>query len=194
MNFIDKEYRVADKQKGNCMKFFDLFKSGDKTVLSNAAMDGSRPALTVGQAEKLLGDKIDHMVMYNMKTLKPLKDTYNEQKVIYGGHVSAYATTLKDMCAHSIIFKNKKPMWIVAKTVSAWEDKDYHLLKSNTKYDEYGCLIIGNAIFYDFKQKKYITLYPNGDWVRVDKTYRSYNAARESILNTFVTLCSTYVK
>ena len=176
------------------MKVFDLFRTGDKTVLSNAAMDGSRPVLTVGQAEKLLGDKIERMVMYNMKTLKPLKDTYNEQKVIYGGHVSGYAAALKDMCAHSLVFKNKKPMWIVAKTVSEWEDKEYHLLKSNVKYDDRGCLTIGNVIFYDFKQKKYITLYPNGDWVRVDKTYRSCKAARESIFNTFVTLCSNYVK
>ena len=64
------------------MKFFDLFRTGDKTVLSNASTDGSRPVLTVGQAEKLLGDKIEHMVMYNMKTLKPLKDTYNKQKII----------------------------------------------------------------------------------------------------------------
>ena len=56
------------------MKFFDLFRTGNKTVLSNAAMDGSRPELTVGQAEKLLGDKLDYMVMYNMKTLKPLKN------------------------------------------------------------------------------------------------------------------------
>ena len=135
------------------MKFFDLFRTGNKTVLSNAAMDGSRPELTVGMAEKLLGDKLDYMVMYNMKTLKPLKNTYNEQKVIYGGYVSAYATTLKDMCAHSIIFKNKKPMWIVAKTVSAWEDKEYHLLKSNTKYDEYGCSFFDELYYLNKKYK-----------------------------------------
>lgn len=36
---------------------------------------------------------------------------------------------------------------------------------------------------------KFFDLFKTGD-----KTYRSYDAARESIFNTFVTLCSNYVK
>lgn len=176
------------------MKFFDLFKSGDKTVLSNATMDGSRPALTVGQAEKLLGDKIDHMVMYDLETYKPLKSVYNDQKVICDYDVNYHANALKDMCAHSIVFKNKKPMWVAAKSVSSWEDKGFYLLKSKTKYNACGLLIVGNVIFYDMKQKKYTTLYPNGDWVRVGAKDSYRSASKESILNTLVTLCLSYVK
>jgi hypothetical protein len=174
------------------MKFFDLFRTGNKTVLSNAAIDGSRPVLTVGQAEKLLGDKIEHMVMYNMKTLKPLKDTYNEQKVIYGGQVSYLAASFKDMYAQ-YVSRDKKPMWVAIKSVSAWDDKGYDLLKPAPGYDSFGRLIIGNVIFYDFKQKKYTTLYPNGSWIRVCvKGHR--DAAKESILNTLDMLCRYYTR
>lgn len=174
------------------MKFFDLFRTGNKTVLSNAAIDGSRPVLTVGQAEKLLGDKIEHMVMYNMKTLKPLKDTYNEQKVIYGGQVSYLAASFKDMYAQ-YVSRDKKPMWVAIKSVSAWDDKGYDLLKPAPGYDSFGRLIIGNVIFYDFKQKKYTTLYPNGSWIRVCvKGHR--DAVKESILNTLDMLCRYYTR
>lgn len=170
------------------MKFFDLFRTGDKTVLSNAAMDGSRPALTVGMAEKLLGDKIEHMVMYNMKTLKPLKDTYNEQKVFYGGQVSYLAASFKDMYAQHVSH-DKKPMWVAIKSVSSWDDKESDLLKSTTQYDYLGRLIIANVIFYDFKQKKYTTLYPNGSWIRVGR--KSY---KESLLDTLDVLCRNYTR
>ena len=164
------------------MKFFDLFRTGNKTVLSNAAMDGSRPELTVGMAEKLLGDKLDYMVMYNMKTLKPLKNEYNTHKVIYGGQVSYLAASFKDMYAQ-YVSRDKKPMWVAIKSVSAWDDKGYDLLNPAPGYDSFGRLIIGNVIFYDFKQKKYTTLYPNGSWIRVCvKGHR--DAAKESILNT----------
>ena len=176
------------------MKFFDLFRTGEKIVLSDAAMDGSRPVLTVGQAEKLLGDKIDHMVLYDLETCKPLKSVYNDQKVIYDYDVSYCANALKDMYAHSIGFKNKKPMWVAAKSVASWEGNGYHLLKSKTKYNACGLLIVGNVIFYDMKQKKYTTLYQNGDWIRVGvkDSYRA--ASKESILNTFVTLCTNYIR
>ena len=168
------------------MNFFDLFRTGNKTVLSNASTDGSRPALTVGMAEKLLGDKLDYMVMYNMKTLKPLKDTYNEQKVIYGGQVSYLAKSFKDMYAR-YISTDKKPMWVAIKSVSSWDDKGYDLLKSTTQYDYLGRLIIANVIFYDMKQKKYTTLYPNGSWIRVGR-----KAYKESLLNTLDVLCRNY--
>jgi hypothetical protein len=170
------------------MKFFDLFRTGDKTVLSNAAMDGSRPALTVGMAEKLLGDKLDYMVMYNMKTLKPLKDIYNKQKIIYGGQVSYLAASFKDMYAQHVSH-DKKPMWIAIKSVSAWDDRGYDLLKPAIQYDCFGRLIIANVIFYDAKQKKYTTLYPNGSWIRVGR-----NAYKESILNTLDVLCRNYTR
>lgn len=174
------------------MKFFDLFRTGDKTVLSNAAMDGSRPELTVGMAEKLLGDKLDYMVMYNMKTLKPLKDTYNEQKVIYGGQVSYLAKSFEDLYAQ-YVSRDKKPMWVAIKSVSSWDDKGYDLLKPAPGYDSFGRLIIGNVIFYDVKQKKYTTLYPNGSWIRVCvKGHR--DAAKESILNTLDMLCRYYTR
>lgn len=174
------------------MKFFDLFRTGNKTVLSNAAMDGSRPELTVGMAEKLLGDKLDYMVMYNMKTLKPLKNEYNTHKVIYGGQVSYLATSFKDMYAQ-YVGRDKKPMWVAIKSVSAWDDKGYDLLKPAPGYDSFGRLIIGNVIFYDFKQKKYTTLYPNGSWIRVCvKGHR--DAAKESILNTLDMLCRYYTR
>ncbi len=168
------------------MKFFDLFRTGDKTVLSNAAMDGSRPALTVGMAEKLLGDKLDYMVMYNMKTLKPLKNEYNTQKVIYGGQVSYLAKSFKDLYAQ-YVSTDKKPMWVAIKSVSAWDDKGYDLLNPAPKYDSFGRLIIGNVIFYDMKQKKYTTLYPNGSWIRVGR-----KAYKESLLNTLDVLCRNY--
>lgn len=174
------------------MKFFDLFRTGNKTVLSNAAMDGSRPALTVGMAEKLLGDKIEHMVMYNMKTLKPLKNEYNTHKVIYGGQVSYLAMSFKDMYAQHVS-TDKKPMWVAIKSVSAWDDKGYDLLKSTTQYDYLGRLIIANVIFYDFKQKKYTTLYPNGSWVRVGRK-DCRTAVKESLLNTFDVLCRNYTR
>ncbi len=174
------------------MNFFDLFRTGNKTVLSNAAMDGSRPELTVGQAEKLLGDKIEHMVMYNMKTLKPLKDTYNEQKVIYGGQVSYLAKSFKDLYAQ-YVSADKKPMWVAIKSVSAWDDKGYDLLNPAPKYNSFGRLIIGNVIFYDFKQKKYTTLYPNGSWVRVGRK-DCRTAVKESLLNTFDVLCRNYTR
>lgn len=170
------------------MKFFDLFRTGDKTVLSNAAMDGSRPALTVGMAEKLLGDKLDYMVMYNMKTLKPLKDIYNKQKIIYGGQVSYLAASFKDMYAQHVSH-DKKPMWVAIKSVSAWDDKGYDLLKPAIQYDCFGRLIIANVIFYDAKQKKYTTLYPNGSWIRVGR-----NAYKESLLNTLDVLCRNYTR
>ena len=174
------------------MKFFDLFRTGNKTVLSNAAMDGSRPELTVGMAEKLLGDKLDYMVMYNMKTLKPLKNEYNTQKVIYGGQVSYLAASFKDMYAQHVSH-DKKPMWVAIKSVSAWDDKGYDLLNPAPGYDSFGRLIIGNVIFYDFKQKKYTTLYPNGSWIRVcAKGHR--DAAKESILNTLDMLCRYYTR
>lgn len=174
------------------MKFFDLFRTGNKTVLSNAAMDGSRPELTVGMAEKLLGDKLDYMVMYNMKTLKPLKDTYNEQKVIYGGQVSYLAKSFEDLYAQ-YVSRDKKPMWVAIKSVSAWDDKGYDLLKPAPGYDSFGRLIIGNVIFYDFKQKKYTTLYPNGSWVRVGRK-DCRTAVKESLLNTFDVLCRNYTR
>ena len=174
------------------MKFFDLFRTGNKTVLSNAAMDGSRPELTVGMAEKLLGDKLDYMVMYNMKTLKPLKDTYNEQKVIYGGQVSYLAKSFEDMYAQ-YVSRDKKPMWVAIKSVSAWDDKGYDLLNPAPKYDYLGRLIIANVIFYDFKQKKYTTLYPNGSWVRVGRK-DCRTAVKESLLNTFDVLCRYYTR
>ena len=174
------------------MKFFDLFRTGNKTVLSNAAMDGSRPELTVGMAEKLLGDKLDYMVMYNMKTLKPLKNEYNTHKVIYGGQVSYLAASFKDMYAQ-YVSRDKKPMWVAIKSVSAWDDKGYDLLNPAPGYDSFGRLIIGNVIFYDFKQKKYTTLYPNGSWIRVCvKGHR--DAAKESILNTLDMLCRYYTR
>lgn len=174
------------------MKFFDLFRTGNKTVLSNAAMDGSRPELTVGMAEKLLGDKLDYMVMYNMKTLKPLKDTYNEQKVIYGGQVSYLAKSFEDLYAQ-YVSADKKPMWVAIKSVSAWDDKGYDLLKPAPGYDSFGRLIIGNVIFYDFKQKKYTTLYPNGSWIRVGRK-DCRTAVKESLLNTFDVLCRNYTR
>ena len=170
------------------MKFFDLFRTGNKTVLSNAAMDGSRPVLTVGMAEKLLGDKIEHMVMYNIKTLKPLKDTYNEQKIIYGGQVSYLAKSFKDLYAR-YVSTDKKPMWVAIKSVSSWDDKVYDLLNPAPEYDNFGRLIIANVIFYDMKQKKYITLYPNGSWVRVGR-----KAYKESLLNTLDVLCRNYTR
>jgi hypothetical protein len=174
------------------MKFFDLFRTGNKTVLSNAAMDGSRPELTVGMAEKLLGDKLDYMVMYNMKTLKPLRNEYNTHKVIYGGQVSYLAASFKDMYAQ-YVSRDKKPMWVAIKSVSAWDDKGYDLLNPAPGYDSFGRLIIGNVIFYDFKQKKYTTLYPNGSWIRVCvKGHR--DAAKESILNTLDMLCRYYTR
>ncbi len=172
------------------MKFFDLFRTGDKTVLSNASTDGSRPVLTVGQAEKLLGDKIEHMVMYNMKTLKPLKDTYNKKKIIYGRHVSRYAENFINVCRENPKFKNKKTMWVVAKTVGHWFDNSGDLLKTVPPYEEYGIFIIGNVIFYDTKQKKYTTLYPNGEWFNVSRKNCYIAAAEESIHNTLVELCS----
>jgi hypothetical protein len=174
------------------MKFFDLFRTGNKTVLSNAAMDGSRPELTVGMAEKLLGDKLDYMVMYNMKTLKPLRNEYNTHKVIYGGQVSYLAASFKDMYAQ-YVSRDKKPMWVAIKSVSAWDDKGYDLLNPAPGYDSFGRLIIGNVIFYDFKQKKYTTLYQNGSWIRVCvKGHR--DAAKESILNTLDVLCRYYTR
>jgi hypothetical protein len=155
-------------------------------------MDGSRPELTVGMAEKLLGDKLDYMVMYNMKTLKPLKNEYNTHKVIYGGQVSYLAASFKDMYAQ-YVSRDKKPMWVAIKSVSAWDDKGYDLLNPAPGYDSFGRLIIGNVIFYDFKQKKYTTLYPNGSWIRVCvKGHR--DAAKESILNTLDMLCRYYTR
>ena len=174
------------------MKFFDLFRTGNKAVLSNAAMDGSRPELTVGMAEKLLGDKLDYMVMYNMKTLKPLKNEYNTHKVIYGGQVSYLAASFKDMYAQ-YVSRDKKPMWVAIKSVSAWDDKGYDLLNPAPGYDSFGRLIIGNVIFYDFKQKKYTTLYPNGSWIRVC-VKGNRDAAKESILNTLDMLCRYYTR
>ena len=80
------------------MKFFDLFRTSNKIVLSNAAADGSRPELTVRMAEKLLGEKVQNMAMYNFKTLKPLKDTYNDQKLIYGRHKAEIDVFLELSC------------------------------------------------------------------------------------------------
>ena len=175
------------------MKFFDLFRTGNKTVLSNAAMDGSRPELTVGTAEKLLGDKLDYMVMYNMKTYKPLKDIYNKQKIIYGGQVTYRAANFKDMYAQ-YVSRDKKPMWVAIKSVSTWEDNGYDLYKTAPEYDMFGRLIIANVIFYDFKQKKYTTLYPNGSWIRVGAKKYYWTAVEESILNTLSVLCRCYIR
>lgn len=170
------------------MKFFDLFRTNNKVVLSNAAADGSRPALTVRQAEKLLGEKIDYMVMYNMNTFCPLKDTYNSQRIIYGGRVSERARGIKDMYAQSKTFGHRKPMWVVAKSVSTYFDKG-DLFDSVPPYDEYGRLIIGNVIFYDTKLQKYKTLYPNGAWFRVGIKSCASAAAEEAICNTLAELC-----
>ena len=121
-----------------------------------------------------------------MKTLKPLKNEYNTQKVIYGGQVSYLAKSFKDLYAQ-YVSTDKKPMWVAIKSVSAWDDKGYDLLNPAPKYDSFGRLIIGNVIFYDMKQKKYTTLYPNGSWIRVGR-----KVYKESLLNTLDVLCRNY--
>lgn len=165
------------------MKFFDLFRTNNKIVLSNVAADGSRPELTVRMAEKLLGEKVQNMAMYNLKTLKPLKDTYNDQKLIYGRHVSRHAENFIKVCQENPKFKNKKPMWVVAKTVSHWFDKSGDLMNPVPEYVDCGCLVIANVIFYDMKQKKYTPLYSDGSWFRVGAKHCYVAAAEESICN-----------
>ncbi len=165
------------------MKFFDLFRTNNKIVLSNAAADGSRPELTVRMAEKLLGEKVQNMAMYNLKTLKPLKDTYNDQKLIYGRHVSRHAKNFIKVCQENPKFKNKKPMWVVAKTVSHWFDKSGDLMKPVPEYVDCGRLVVANVIFYDMKQKKYTPLYSDGSWFRVGAKHCYTVAAEESIYN-----------
>lgn len=176
------------------MKFFDLFKTGNKTVLSNAAADGSRPELTVHMAEKILGEKVQNMAMYNLKTLKPLKDIYNNQKIIYGGQVSYCAEMLMDAYKQRLNLNHKKPMWVVAKTVSAFDDRAYDLLKPVPEYDMYGRLVIGNVIVYDFAERKYTTLYQNGSWIRVHKFSSCFEASKEAISKTIEHLCNYYVR
>jgi hypothetical protein len=151
-----------------------------------------RPALRSKEAERLLGEKVNNIAVYDLSNMKLLKDTYNEHRIICGCAVRELATNFKDACSQSVTFKDKEPVLVVAKTISYKFDDRRQFFMPVPEYSKIGTVIVSNVILYDIAQKRYAMLYNTGAWRRVGRKTCYLAAAEEVIYATLQDLVRAY--